>query len=67
LRFSEFGFGSDGLKRSERREEADEEKKKKVQTRQASKNQMVLLLLNVGEAVTGLGNPDFCFMGSGGR
>jgi len=43
----------------------DEEKKKKVQMMQANKNQMVLLLLNAGEAVTGLGNPDFCFMDSG--
>ena len=32
-----------------------EEKKRKAQTMQASKNQTVLLLLNVGEAVTGLG------------
>jgi len=33
---------------------------------QASKNQIVLLLLNAGEAVTGFGNPGVCFMSGGG-
>jgi len=41
------------------------EKKRKEQTMQASRNQIVLLLLNTGEEVTGLGSPDVCFMGSG--
>jgi len=45
----------------------DEEKKKREQMMQKSKNQTVLLLLNTGEEVTGLGSPEFCFMGSGGR
>ena len=45
----------------------DGEKKRKPQMMHASKSQIVLLLLNAGEEVTGLGSPDFCFMGSGCR
>lgn len=34
---------------------------------QASKNQIVLLLLNAGEEVTGLGSPDFWLVDIGGK
>jgi len=45
----------------------DEEKKMIEQMMQASRNQIVLLLLNAGAEVTGLGSPDCCFMGDGRR
>ena len=66
-RCSEFVCGGDDPKRLEGYRETDEEKKKKAQVTHARKNQTILLLLNAGEAVTGLGSPDVCFMGSGGR
>lgn len=43
------------------------EKNRKAQTTQANKNQIVLLLLNAGEEVTGLGRPDFCLGDIGGK
>jgi hypothetical protein len=57
----------DDPKRLEGYREMDGEKKRKPQMMHASKSQIVLLLLNAGEEVTGLGSPDFCFMGSGCR
>jgi len=44
-----------------------EKKKAREQMMQTSKHQSVLLLLNTGEEVTGLGSPSFCFIGGGGR
>jgi len=66
-RCSEFGSAGDDPKRLEGYREMDEEKKRKEQMMQASKNQTVLLLLNTGDEVTGLGSPDVGFMDSGGR
>ena len=65
-RCNEFGSG-DAPKRFDGYRERGEKKKMEEQIMQASRNQTVLRLLNAGEEVTGLGSPDFCFMGSGGK
>jgi len=64
---NEFGSAGDDPKRPDGYREVDEVKKKtKKQVMQISKHQIVLLLLNTGEEVTGVGSPGFCFMGGGG-